>query len=258
MAYIRANLFYEREQWKKPLVLSVGFHLALVATILVTGYLAQPRSTVNWGINSGDAVTATLVSAAPLPIPHTEESNNIVANESKGVTETRPQPKPVETEDGISIPGKVTKPKPQKAVTATNVKPPRPAPTPEDTAVPYGEGGPVSGPYGAFTAPHTQGGFSFQNADFGTRFGYYVRAVNQAVSRNWYKPQLTSSHRAYITFDILRNGSVPFTSVQIEQSSGVPAIDQSAVRAVQRSEFGPLPPEYNGSKVSVEFWFEDK
>jgi TonB family protein len=259
MSYARANLFYERERWKKPLVYSLSFHVALVAAVLLTGYLAQPRAVNNWGANNGDAVSATLVSAAPIPIPHPEQSTNIVASESKGVTETKPEPKPAETEDGISIPGHVTKPKPQqKVITPPTVRPPRPVPTPEETAVPYGEGGPVSGPYGAFTAPHTQGGFSFQNADFGSRFAYYVRQVNQTVSRNWYKPNLSAPRRAYVQFDILRNGSVPFSSVHIEQSSGVPAIDQSAMQAVQRSEFGPLPDGYNGSKVSVEFWFEDK
>src|SRR5512135_1462687 len=161
MAYVRANLFYEKEQWSKPLLLSVGFHLALVGAIVVAAYVFKDRVVNNWGINNGDAVSATLVSASALPIPHVEESANIVANESKGVTETKPEPKPVETEDGISIPGHVVKPKPQpkQTVTATNVRPPRPVPTPEDTAVPYGEGGPVSGPYGVFTAPHTQRGF---------------------------------------------------------------------------------------------------
>jgi len=256
MAYTRANLFYEREQWKKPLIFSVGFHAALVIAIALTGYLMQPRAVNNWGINNGDAVNATLVSAAALPIPHAEETNNIVANPSKGVTQTIPQPKPVETDDGITIPGKVTKPKPQpqKPLTATTIKPPRPVPTPEDTAVPYGEGGPVSGPYGSFTAPHTQGGFSFQNADFGTRFAYYVQRVNQTVSRNWYKPDVAAPRRAYIVFDIMRDGSP--SNVRVEQSSGVPSLDQLAMRAVQRSDFGPLPPEYNGSKVSVEFWFD--
>jgi protein TonB len=46
------------------------------------------------------------------------------------------------------------------------------------------------------------------------------------------------------------------TNVRVEQSSGVPSLDQLAMRAVQRSDFGPLPPEYPGSKVSVEFWFD--
>jgi protein TonB len=47
--------------------------------------------------------------------------------------------------------------------------------------------------------------------------------------------------------------------VQVEQSSGVPSLDQSAVRALQRIDtFGPLPPDYAGNKVSVEFWFDYK
>jgi periplasmic protein TonB len=255
MAYVRANLFYERETWKKPLTLSLAFHGLLVVAVVVTGYVYEHRPVNTWGMNNGDAVTATLVSASSLPIPHAEESNNIVANESKGVTETQPQPKPVETEDGISIPGKTKQqPKITKAITPPSVRPPRPQPTPE-TAVPYGEGGPVAGPYGAFTATNTQGGFSFkENADFGSRYAYYVRQINQTVSRNWSKPDVIAPRRAYIEFDILKDGTP--TNIRIEQSSGVPTLDQLAMRAVQRSEFPPLPGDYGGGKVSVEFWFD--
>ena len=255
MAYVRANLFYERESWKKPITLSLSFHGLLVVSILVVAYIYGHQAVNTWGTNNGQAVQATLVSASSLPIPHPEATNNIVANESKGVTQTIPQPKPVETQDGISIPGHVTKPKPQKKITTPPTPPhARPVPTPVDTAVPYGEGGPVSGPYGAFTAPHTQGGFSFQNADFGSRFAYYVRQVNQTVSRNWYKPDVSAPRRAYIQFDILRSGQP--TNIRVEQSSGVPSLDQLAMRAVERSEFPPLPGEYSGGKVSVEFWFD--
>jgi protein TonB len=59
----------------------------------------------------------------------------------------------------------------------------------------------------------------------------------------------------YITFEILRNGQP--ANVQIEQSSGVPSLDVSAVRALQRIDtFGPLPTDYAANKVSVEFWFD--
>jgi protein TonB len=45
--------------------------------------------------------------------------------------------------------------------------------------------------------------------------------------------------------------------VQVEQSSGVPSLDQSAVRALQRIDtFGPLPSDYSGTKISVEWWFD--
>jgi periplasmic protein TonB len=39
----------------------------------------------------------------------------------------------------------------------------------------------------------------------------------------------------------------------------VPSLDISASRAIQRIDtFGSLPPDYSGSKVSVEFWFDYK
>jgi len=67
----------------------------------------------------------------------------------------------------------------------------------------------------------------------------------------------SSSRRVYIVFDIMSSGEP--TNVQIEQSSGVPSLDQSAIRALQRIDsFGPLPRGYRGSKVSVEFWFDYK
>jgi protein TonB len=259
MAYVRANLFYEREQWRKPLLLSVGFHGLLVLAIVGLGYVMQPRATSNWGMKEGEAVSAELVNSASIPLPHPEETKSIVATENKGVTQTLPQPKPVETEDGISIKGKVTPPKHiDKPVPPAHVTP-HPLPTPVDTAVPYGEGGPVSGPYGSFSTASAKGGFSFQNADFGSRFSWYVQNVNRVVSAHWYQvevdPRVTNAKRVYLTFDIDRSGKP--SNIQFEQRSDIPSLDLSAMRALQRIDtFGPLPPDYRGDKVSVEFWFD--
>lgn len=256
MAYVRANLFYEREKWRTPLLLSVGFHGFLVLSIVIAGFVIQPRGNTNWGTNQGSAVEAQLVSAA-IPIPHPQEqTQNIVANESKGVTETQPQPKPVETEDGISIKGKVTPKKIDKPAPPPTHVQPRPVPTPVDTAVPYGEGGPVSGPYGNFAAPNTKGGFSVQDASFGNKYGWYIDVIRRKVQSNWMTyeidPHIMAPHRAFIEFDIMRDGSP--AHVQLAQSSGVPSLDQSALRAVQRIDgFGALP---EGSVLHVEFWFD--
>ncbi len=129
--------------------------------------------------------------------------------------------------------------------------------------VPFGEGGPVSGPYGVFNAGGAKGGFGFTGGggDFGSRYAWYVRVVQQKVSENWLKyevdPRVADARRVYVTFDIKRDGHP--ANVQVEQSSGVPSLDQSAVRALQRIDtFGPLPPDYAENKVSVEFWFDYK
>jgi protein TonB len=259
MAYVRANMFYEREQWKKPVLLSMGFHALLVIAIFAAGYVLNPHGSANdWGIHEGDAVTAQLVSAS-IPIPKQEQSDNIVANESKGVTQTQPEVKPVEKppDDAVPIQGKVKPPKQiEKPVQQAHVtQPPRPVPTPE-TAVPYGEGGPVSGPYGSVTTANYKGGFSFHDADFGSLFGWYVDAVKRRVQSNWLTyeldPRIKAQHRGYVEFDILRDGSP--TNVHVAQSCGVPTIDTSAMRAIQRIDsFGKLP---KGDRVTVEFWFD--
>ncbi len=129
--------------------------------------------------------------------------------------------------------------------------------------VPFGQGGPVSGPYGTFSAGGAKGGFGFTGGggDFGNRYAWYVRVVQQKVSENWLKyevdPRISDAQRVYVTFDITRSGQP--TNIRVEQSSGVPSLDQSAMRALQRIDtFGPLPADYSGNRVSVEFWFDYK
>jgi protein TonB len=259
MAYVRTNLFYEREQWRKPLLISAAFHLGLVAAGFALGFVMNTHSSANdWGTKEGDAVTATLVSAS-IPIPKLEQSDNIVANESKGITQSEPQPKAVEKppDDALPITSKVTPPKQtiDRPVQPTHAVP-RPVPTPVETAVPNGEGGPVSGPYGAVATANYKGGFSFRNADFGGKYGWYVDGVKRRVQQNWLTyeidPRIKAEHRAYIEFDIMGDGSP--ANVHLAQTSGVPSLDQSAMRAIQRIDsFGKLP---EGNKVTVDFWFD--
>ena len=119
----------------------------------------------------------------------------------------------------------------------------------------------MSGPYGTFNAGGAKGGFGISGSggDFGTKFGWYVQIIQRKVSENWLKyevdPTISSASRVYITFDVARDGH-PY-NVQVEQSSGVPSLDVSATRSLQRIDtFGPLPPDYGGSKISVEYWFD--
>jgi protein TonB len=253
------DIFTESEGWKSPLALSVALHGMLLASILIYGAVVGRNSGTNWGSDTmgGDAMSANLVSNIPLPRPQVE-TENIVANESKGLTKSEPKVEEKVPPDAIPIPDKPTKIKP-KPITSTVTKP-KPVEPPPTNVIPFGQGGPVSGPYGTFSVPNAKGGFGFTGGgDFGSRYAYYVRIVQQKVSDNWLKyeidPSITNARRVYITFDIDRSGRP--TNVQLEQSSGVPSLDISAVRALQRIDtFGPLPNDYSGSRVSVEFWFD--
>ena len=255
-----ADIFFEHSEWGKPLAWSAMLHVGVTAAIILYSVFVHGRPGQSWGAGGGgDAIGVSLVSNIPLPTSSVQ-TQNVLANESQGITKSLP--KPVEKEpEAIPIPDKTSKKKPKPVTSASRAKT---EPLAEPTnQVPFGEGGPVSGPFGTFNAGGAHGGFGFTGGggDFGSRFAYYVRGVQQKVSENWLKyevdPRVNDARRVYVTFDIERSGRP--TNVVVEQSSGVPSLDMSAVRAVQRIDtFGQLPNEYSGSKVSVEFWFDFK
>jgi protein TonB len=255
------EIFFEHDKWFRNLAWSVGLHIAVAGSILLYAVVWHGSGGSNWGAGGGgDAMGVTLVSSVPLPASAIQ-TQNVLANESKGLTESLPKTEE-KAPEAIPIPDKNAKIKLKPRSSAQQ----KPKPEPEEEAsnvVPFGQGGPVSGPYGTFNAAGAKGGFGFTGGggDFGSRYAWYVRVVQQKVSENWLKyevdPRITEAQRVYVTFDIKRDGHP--TNVQVEQSSGVPSLDQSAVRALQRIDtFGPLPPDYSESKVSVEFWFDYK
>jgi len=249
----------ESNRLGRPLAWSAGLHLGFAVFVILYAMFVPSLRGQGWGAGGGgEAMGATLVTSVPLPA-NEEQTNNVLATESKGLSHSEPKPEEKEPE-AVPIPDKNTKIKPKPVTTATQRKP---EPEREETnQIPYGEGGPVSGPYAMFSAGGAKGGFGFTGGgDFGSRFSWYVQAVQRKVSENWLKyevdPSIREANRVYVTFDIARDGHP--SHVEIEQSSGVPSLDISAVRAVQRIDtFGPLPQEYSGNKVSVEFWFDYK
>jgi protein TonB len=255
------EIYFEHDRWGRNLAWSAGLHLSLAACVLLYAVIAPRTGGSTWGAGGGgEAIGVSLVSTIPLP-SKPSDAQNVLANDSKGVSKS--QAKPVENEpDAIPIPEKEVKRKTKAELTPTHQKP-QPVPEAESNVVPFGEGGPVSGPYGSFNAGGAKGGFGFTGGggDFGTRFAWYVRVIQQKVSENWLKsevdPRVSQSQRVYLTFDITRDGRP--ANVQVEQSSGVPSLDRSAAQALERIDtFGPLPSDYSGNKVSVEFWFDYK
>jgi periplasmic protein TonB len=255
-----AEIFFEHDRWGRNLAWSAGLHLAVAAAIIAYTVWIPSRNGGTWGSGGGgEAIGVSLVNTVPLP-SNPDATDNVLANESKGLTMSRPLPQEQEQPE-VLIPDKDAKKKPAPQTSATQRKPP-PKPVEEaNNVVPFGAGGPVSGPYGTFSAGGAKGGFGFTGGggDFGQRYAWYVRIVQQKVSENWLKyevdPRISQARRVYVTFDIARSGSPQ--NIQVEQSSGVPSLDQSAVRALQRIDtFGPLPGDYSGNKVSVEFWFD--
>ena len=241
----------------------MALHVALFALALF-GYLIPSSRGESWGgtAGSGGAMSATLVSSIPLPAPPTETQERAGQRIQGTDADRRRRKFRRKSRRRFRFPARDAKKKgPQES--AQKKPPPKEIAKVEDNRIPFGQGGPVSGPYGSFSAGGAKGGLSFTggNGDFGSRFGWYVDGVRRKVSENWLKyeidPNIDTARRVYIYFEITRSGQPE--NIRVEQSSGIPSLDQSAMRALQRIDtFGPLPPEYAGRYVAVEFWFDYK
>src|SRR5580704_4987046 len=141
-----AEIFFEHDRWGRNLAWSLTLHVAVVLAIVLYAAIA-PGGGTTWGTGGGgDAIGVSLVSTVPLPASPAA-TQNVLANESKGLTESKPKPEE-KAPEAIPIPDRDAKKKPKPAISASQRKP---APQPVEEAenvVPFGQGGPVSGPYG--------------------------------------------------------------------------------------------------------------
>lgn len=86
-------------------------------------------------------------------------------------------------------------------------------------------------------------------------WGPYMRDLEQRIKRNWSPPKGDTSKRVVITFTISRDGRL--LSHRVSKSSGVPLADRAAMSAIElTAPFRPLPPEFKGQSVPIEFTFD--
>jgi len=251
------------ENLKRPLVWSLGFHMVLFGSLGVSTLLSHRGE--NWGGAGGDnAVTVGLVAKLPgimLPRPDAVTTSRVV-DETKGLYKSEPPPKPKEIAPDTKTIPQFKKEKTPHYITHPSRVLEDPTPPPPN-AVPYGQGGAPALPYSNFTVGGaTQGGMGFSGpggGDFTGHFPAYVDAVRNRISSNWLQstvdPSVRWAPRSMYTFQILRDGTV--TNVQMTTSSGNRSVDNSALRAILNSSpVSPLPSNYSGNIVTVEFWFE--
>lgn len=249
------------ESLKQFFYISMICHLTF-CILAAIGYYFSERG-ANWG-GPGGSITVGLVGNVPaIPLPRPDAvSENRVVDESKGLFKSEPAHELTPPPDAVPIP-KFEKNKPPKYISKPSKVLENPTPPPQN-AIPYGGGGTPAIPTTSFAmgAGHAQAGMAFTGmggGDFGSRFSWYVEAVQRRISGNWLQstvdPSVGAAPRVVVVFTILRNGTV--TNVQITQSSNNYSVDSSATRAVKDSSpLAPLPPEYSGSNVNVEFWFD--
>jgi protein TonB len=265
----------EPDEAKLSLVSSFVLH-AIAAGALATYFLLFTELSGNtWGgaEKSQGAIQATLVSSAPtIPLPHPQQpTENVLATETPSPAPAPPTPaaKAVPEEKAIPIPEKIAKPKPVPEAKTTAPPIPHPMPMPRTPttstarqpteAAPdranFGEAQATRIPMTMVTTATGTGAINVQSGDFGSRYAWYVAAMGRKIQQNWYGVGRVGGPRVYVTFDIARDGTPG--NVRIEKTSGDSSLDTSALRAMQRIDtFGPLPNDYRGNSVSVEFYFD--
>jgi periplasmic protein TonB len=254
---------------------AVLLHIVLGGLLVLMAFYAPARE--SWGSAGDGAVKVGIVGSVPqIPLPRPElETPNRVVDETRGLYKEEPpkieEPQP----DAIPI-LKIPKIKPPPPTKESNVTPVRPKvehpskvlenhAVPPPNAVPYGQGGAPTIPVTSFAMGqgNTQAGISFSgqtgSGDFGSRFPWYVEAVQRRISSNWLQSTIDANvswaPRVEVSFTILSDGTV--TNIQITRSSNNYSVDTSAVRAIKDSSpLDRLPAGF--STTTVDFYFDYK
>ena len=249
----------------RTLVLSVFTHVLLVFSVFflpgIVSSTKEPWGDANAGAGAISVGMVQNIRGLNLPQPEMTTPTN-VASPSKGLGQTEPakaevkepevpDPKAFEVQDKKKKEPKRPERPVQKAPPqiAKNVPPPK-------EVVPFGEGGTPGFTYSQFSAAGGSGGIGVGDGMFGSKYGWYVKQIRDIVSANWQRSMVDanvrSAPRAYIYFEIQRDGSVANESMK--ESSGVPSLDRSGLRAIRASRFPPLPG--GETRLTVEFYFE--
>ncbi len=252
------------EKLQPCLVLSTVFHVVLFAVALFSPSLFPVRGdtfgSVTGGAGGIDVKIVSSISGIPLPSP-TVVQENAAANESAGFYRTEAAtpavPENAEPIPETEAPVKTTPSRPERATAARSAK--NEPPSSPNNTVPFGQGGRPAMSYGQFLTGAGSGGIQFGDGTFGDRYGWYVDSMTRRISQNWLKSlvddRVRTAPRVYLNFDIQRDGTIE--NVDVVQSSGIPSLDRSALRAIMAANPLPsLPADYRGSRVTVNFYFE--
>lgn len=247
----------------RTLVLSVLTHTLLIFSFFfLPGIVSSTREPWGDANGSGGAISVGMVqNIRGLNLPRPELTTETkIASESKGLGQTEPAKTEVK-EPEVPDP-KAFEVKDKKQEAKRQERPARKAPpqvvqnTPPKEVVPFGEGGTPGFTYSQFSGAGGSGGIGVGDGMFGAKYGWYVRQIRDIVSGNWQRnmvdANVRSAPRVYIYFEIQRDGSV--TNESVKESSGVPSLDRSGLRAIRASRFPPLPG--GETRLTVEFYFE--
>jgi protein TonB len=253
----------QKEPFGGPAAGSVFLHAGFVGLIALLVFANDRFHGNQWGVNGPQgAIQANLVNSAPsVPLPQiTPPSPNVLATQTPSPAPAPPTKETIPITPPDAIPLAAHKPKLKPAEKPKPASPQHAQPTNVKDRANFGEAAATNMAHAMNNAPSSNAPVQVQGGDFASRFPWYVDKITRMVSQNWYTYQIDSSTRVgsqvSVVFTIRRDGSVDFSSIQLVQPSPSPTLNKTAREAVQRvGSFGPLPDQYTGKSVSVEYTF---
>jgi protein TonB len=249
------DILDERDPLGFPFIGSLLIHAAVVALFFLGWYWMNRARETFGDIHPAGGPSYSVSPVHNIPIPQRETPPNPVANDTQSTVPTAPAKQEAEKKqarpdkNAIEIPDKMKRqaerPKQQQHYTA---------PAPPNQIYSQSRQAVSSPMYGAQSGAGQVG--IGPNSPLGNRLGGYAELVRQRIAQNWRTNGLDARQTAsaIVGFIILRNGFVQ--NVQLVQSSGNPAVDDTALRAVYiSSPLPPLPPQVAESSISAQFTF---
>lgn len=253
--YAHADILEDRETLGKPFIASVLFHVCVVALLFAWQSYSSTKILMGGAVSYGSSVSVNAVRS--IPIFQRPGPINPVANPTESQVPQKPQVAPqrrAKAPERDAIPLKAH----ERETTAREERSPqryRPQPLRENQVTRTEAPAAVSPVY---AKPGTTAGVGVNpNSVLGSRYAGYAAILMQRVAEHWNTGGLAGirAPTAVITVRIFRNGSVQ--NPQITQRSGNSTLDYSALRAVtEAAPFPPLPPDYSGAYLDVDFQFQ--
>lgn len=240
---------------------SLVLHLGFAAAIAIGSIAGRFIHHNQWGNQQAPgAIDVSMADSIPLP-QTTPPTPNVLATQMPSPAPAPPLPAiaPIPKPDAIEVPERKF-PKHEKHEEKPHHESPKFAqPTHAENRAQFGEASATQIPH-SMAAPNNNPNnpVDITGGSQGFDYPYYVSIIQRKVSQNWYTqevdPRTPTGSQVKITFVIARDGSA--SQFRIEQGSGFPTLDSSAIRAVQRVEnFSPLPSGYSKSSLYVEYTF---
>ena len=230
----------------------------LVGAIILAGLYCkeyEPKSAVSNGIQRTTS-TKTNPKTKTNPIPNSSNANSVVSK-----NQVQPQPptakaiKKTTSKPNVPVPSGGT-----KAGTYNGIKDVGPSGAEQaeaqwnninksrDTETSQRQIQPTS-IYDYDTTPSTS---SQKQPDFGP----YMRDLQRNIKANWNPPKWNTSKRVVVLFKIAKDGTLA-SSPYVYKSSGIPSVDDAAIRAVKITQpFKPLPVGFKGQSIDIQFTFD--